>query len=80
MFVVYAAASGVLPPNFMIAAADAFVPDLVSASDVVMGKVCTLVPHACVISSEKFVRLISTKFNPLVVCMYSISRIEFLLP
>lgn len=28
-----------LPPNFKIAAADAFVPDLVAASDAVIGKV-----------------------------------------
>lgn len=35
----HAAASGALPPNFKVAAADAFVPDLVAASDVVLGKV-----------------------------------------
>lgn len=36
---VYAASSGYLPPNFISAPGDAFVPDIVAASDCVLGKI-----------------------------------------
>ena len=50
----YAAASGELPPNFKIATADAFVPDLVAAADAVMGKVSSPTQRGCMHCTKTF--------------------------